>query len=382
MSKNKNKNKILPLIAMKGLVVFPEMVINFDVTNPKFVEALKTASLTDKTVFLVTQKNTDEEYAGNGVFDVGVIAEVRQILRTPDKITRVLVQGLSRARIVSVSEFDRYDVAEVTPLIERKSTISEETEATYCRAIKILFSEYATLVPKMPEELIRAVEAENDLKKIFDIVIFNVFLRPEDKQLILETNGIVKRSKLLIDMLTSEIKILRFEVEIHEQIKSSIDNSQREFILREQMKAISRQLGGSDDGDEEIYEYCDKIQNIGFSEDVEEKLLREANKMFKLSPSSQERELFSTISRAVTSQPPSRDIKRLSWYEKILLYDPVLLEDLTKWLNEEGLGSVGYDGEVQPLQVRAWCLREGICCLWKESKRNRGVGGVKKIGRE
>ena len=101
-----------------------------------------------------------------------------------------------------------------------------------------------------------------------------------------------------------------------------------------------------------------------------------------LSPSSQERELFSTISRAVTSQPPSRDIKRLSWYEKILLYDPVLLEDLTKWLNEEGLGSVGYDGEVQPLQVRAWCLRKGICCLWKESKRNRGVGGVKKIGRE
>jgi len=302
MSKNK-KNKILPLIAMKGLVVFPEMVINFDVTNPKFVEALKTASLTDKTVFLVTQKSTDEEYAENGIFDVGVIAEVRQILRTPDKITRVLVQGLSRARIVSVSEFDRYDVAEVTPLPERKSAISEETESTYCRAIKILFSEYAALVPKMPEELIRAVETENDLKKIFDIVIFNVFLRPEDKQLILETSGIVKRSKLLIDMLTSEIKILRFEVEIHEQIKSSIDNSQREFILREQMKAISRQLGGGDDGDEEIYEYCDKIQNIGFSEDVEEKLLREANKMFKLSPSSQEYGLIKTYLDSILEMP-------------------------------------------------------------------------------
>ena len=104
--------------------------------------------------------------------------------------------------------------------------------------------------------------------------------------------------------------------------------------------------------------------------------------LLPLSPSSRERELFFAISRAVTSQPPSLDIKRLSWYEKILLYDPILLEDLTKWLNEEGLGSVGYDGEVQPLQVRAWCLRKGICCLWKESKRNRGVGGVKKIGRE
>ncbi len=301
MNKNK-KNRVLPLIAMKGLVVFPEMVLNFDVTNQKFIDALRTASITDKTVFLVAQKNPEDEYNEKEVFDVGVIAEVRQILRTPDKITRVLVQGISRARIVSISEFDRYDVAEVTPISERKSAISDETEATYCRAIKILFSEYATLVPKMPDELIKAVETEEDLKRVFDIVIFNVFLKPEDKQLLLETNGIVKRSKLLIDMLTAEIKILRFEVEIHEQIKSSIDNSQREFILREQMKAISRQLGG-DDSDEEIYEYCDKIQSIGFSEDVEEKLIREANKMFKLSPSSQEYGLIKTYLDSILEMP-------------------------------------------------------------------------------
>ena len=301
MNKNK-KNRILPLIVMKGLVVFPEMVLNFDVTNPKFIEALKTASLTDKTVFLVSQRNPEENYNEKDVFDVGVIAEVRQILRTPDKITRVLVQGISRAKVVSVSEFDRYDVAEVTPITERKSAISEETETTYCRAIKILFSEYASLVPKMPDELIRAVEAEDDLKKLFDIVIFNVFLKPEDKQLLLETNGLVKRAKMLIDMITAEIRILRFEVEIHEQIKSSIDNSQREFILREQMKAISRQLGG-DDGDEEIYEYCDKIQSIGFSEDVEEKLIREANKMFKISPSSQEYGLIKTYLDSILEMP-------------------------------------------------------------------------------
>ena len=301
MNKNK-KNRILPLIVMKGLVVFPEMVLNFDVTNPKFIEALKTASLTDKTVFLVSQRNPEENYNEKDVFDVGVIAEVRQILRTPDKITRVLVQGISRAKVVSVSEFDRYDVAEVTPVTERKSAISEETETTYCRAIKILFSEYASLVPKMPDELIRAVEAEDDLKKLFDIVIFNVFLKPEDKQLLLETNGLVKRTKMLIDMITAEIRILRFEVEIHEQIKSSIDNSQREFILREQMKAISRQLGG-DDGDEEIYEYCDKIQSIGFSEDVEEKLIKEANKMFKISPSSQEYGLIKTYLDSILEMP-------------------------------------------------------------------------------
>ena len=159
------------------------------------------------------------------------------------------------------------------------------------------------LVPKMPEELISTVENEENLKKIFDIIIFNVYLKPEDKQTILETNGLVKRSKLLIEMLTAEIKILQFEVEIHEQIKTSIDNSQREFILREQMKAISRQLGNGDEGEDEIYEYCDKIQSIGFSEDVEEKLIREANKMFKLAPSSQEYGLIKTYLDSVLEMP-------------------------------------------------------------------------------
>lgn len=303
MSSNK-KNNILPLITMKGLVVFPDMVLNFDVANPKSIEALKTASLTDKKVFLITLQNPDSvQTTVNDVFEVGVVAEVCQILRTPDKITRVLVRGLSRGRVISISEFDRYNVAEIEPIRESNGRISEATADAHLRALKILFEEYSTLVPKIPDELIKAVETQDELKKLFDIVIFNVFLKPEDKQLILETNGLLKRTKLLIKMLTDEIKILKFEVEIHEQIKSSIDNSQREFILREQMKAISRQLGGSDDGEEEIYEYCDKIQSIGFSEEVEEKLIREANKMFKLSPSSQEYGLIKTYLDSILEMP-------------------------------------------------------------------------------
>ena len=297
-------NKILPLIVTKGLVVFPDMVLNFDVSNPKSIEALKTASLTDKRIFLVSQKNHEtSQVTINDVFEVGVIAEVSQILRTPDKITRVLVRGISRGKVVSISEFDRYNVAEIETIRESAGRISSSTSDAHIRALKILFEEYSTLVPKMPEELIKAVQTQDDLKKLFDIVVFNVFLKPEDKQLIFETNGLLKRTKLLIEMLTAEIKILKFEVEIHEQIKSSIDNSQREFILREQMKAISRQLGNGDDGEDEIYEYCDKIQSIGFSEDTEEKLIREANKMFKLSPSSQEYGLIKTYLDSILEMP-------------------------------------------------------------------------------
>ncbi|MBQ8613753.1 MAG: endopeptidase La [Ruminiclostridium sp.] len=322
------KNSILPLIVMKGLVVFPDMTLNFDVTNPKSIEALKTASLTDKRVFLVTQKNPEAvRPSTDDVYSVGIIAEVKQILKTPDKITRVLIQGISRAKVVSVSEFDRYDVAEITPITERKYRLSDENAAIHSRALKILFAEYSSLVPKMPDELIHAVENEEDLGRIFDIVVFNVFLKPEDKQELLETNSLLQRTKLLIEMLTNEIKILRFEVEIHEQIKSSIDNSQREFILREQMKAISRQLGGGDDGDDEIYEYCDKIQEIGFSEDVEEKLIREANKMFKLSPSSQEYGLIKTYLDSILEMP---------W--NTYTEDSVDLEKSEKQLNDDHYG--------------------------------------------
>ncbi len=322
------KNSILPLIVMKGLVVFPDMTLNFDVTSPKSIEALKTASLTDKRVFLVTQKNPEAvRPSTDDVYSVGIIAEVKQILKTPDKITRVLIQGISRAKVVSVSEFDRYDVAEITPIAERKYRLSDENAAIHSRALKILFAEYSSLVPKMPDELIHAVENEENLCRIFDIVVFNVFLKPEDKQELLETNSLLQRTKLLIEMLTNEIKILRFEVEIHEQIKSSIDNSQREFILREQMKAISRQLGGGDDGDDEIYEYCDKIQEIGFSEDVEEKLIREANKMFKLSPSSQEYGLIKTYLDSILEMP---------W--NTYTEDSVDLEKSEKQLNDDHYG--------------------------------------------
>lgn len=322
------KNNILPLIIMKGLVVFPDMVLNFDVGNPKSIEALKTASLTDRRIFLATQSNPDAAHPGlSDVYPVGIIAEVKQILKTPDKITRVLVQGISRARVVSISEFERYDVAEISPIAERNYKISESTANAHARALKILFAEYSSLVPKMPDELIRAVENETDLRKIFDIVIFNVFLKPEDKQTLLETNGLLKRTKLLIEMLTNEIKILQFEVEIHEQIKSSIDNSQREFILREQMKAISRQLGNGDDGEDEIYEYCDKIQSIGFSEEVEEKLIREANKMFKLSPSSQEYGLIKTYLDSILEMP---------W--NTYTDDAVDLEKAEKQLNDDHYG--------------------------------------------
>ena len=294
----------LPMITMRGLVVFPGMVLNFDVTKPKFVEAVKTASLTDKRIFLVTQTEYDnDEPHRDDLYKVGVVAEIRQILKTPDKVTRVLVQGLYRAKLLNVGEFETYNVADISEIRERAAELDESLAYAYERTLKMLFEEYSSLVPKIPDELTGLVNGEHDLKKLFELIIFNVFLKTDNKQTLLETNGLEKRIKKLIEMLTEEIKVLRFEAEISEQIKDSIDSNQREYILREQMKALSKQLGGSDDYDDEEYDYTEKIQAIGFPEDTEEKLLREVNKMMKVSPSSQEYGLIKTYLDSILEMP-------------------------------------------------------------------------------
>ncbi len=294
----------LPMITMKGLVVFPGMVLNFDVTRPRFVEAVKTACLTDKHIFLITQNDfeVDEPRRGD-LFDVGVVAEVRQILKTPDKVTRVLVQGLYRAKLNTMSEFDSYNSAIVTELPEKPYELEEKLSYAYERTLKMLFNDYVSYVPKIPGDLSNLISGEHDLKRLFDLIVFNIFLKTESKQKLLEINEPEERIKALIEMLTEEIKILRFEAEINEQIRDTIDSNQREYILREQMRAISKQLGGEGDVDDEVFDYSDRIQAIGFPEDTEEKLLREVNKMYKVSQSSQEYGLIKTYLDSVLEMP-------------------------------------------------------------------------------
>ena len=294
----------IPMLTMRGLVVFPEMVINFDVTKPKFIEAVKMASITDKRIFLVTQREYENDDTGKtDLYSIGVVAEIRQILKTPDKVTRVVIHGLYRAKLFSVADNDSYYCAEITEVKERVHEIEESRAFAYERVLKMLFNDYASLVPKIPDELLNIVENEHDLKKLFDLIIFNVFLRTDSKQTLLETNGLEKQIKKLIDMLTEEIKVLKFEAEINEQIRDSIDSNQREYILREQMRALSKQLGESDDYDDEFAFYSDHIEAVGFSDDTKEKLMRELNKMMKVSPSSQEYGLIKTYLDSVLEMP-------------------------------------------------------------------------------
>ncbi len=301
--KNK-KTMTIPMMVTKGIVIFPGMSMHFDITSSKNIAALQTASMTDKRVFLVSQSNYDSEPTDQReIFRVGVIAVVKQILTTPERSTRILVEARTRARVQSVTEFDKYDVAEVSLLPPRSIQMPPEQLDAYLRTLKELFSEYASMLPKLPPELLREAENSESLEKLFDLIVFNTYLKPEDKQDLLEIPSFRGQVKRLISVLSNEINVLRFETEIHEQIRSTLENNQREYILREQMKAISKELGGAEESDEEVYEYCDEIQALGFPEETEEKLLREANKMLKVSPSSQEYGLIKSYLDTVLEMP-------------------------------------------------------------------------------
>lgn len=283
------KNKILPAISLRGLVVFPSMVLHFDVGRERSINALKAATDADGLIFLVTQKDpaaTDPEISE--IYEIGVIAEVRQLLTTPDGSTRVLVEGLTRAKRIKTVSRSEYFKFEVKELSGRNATLAETTQTAAKRALKDAFVDYAQVTPKMPRELYDSIVGEEDCAKLFEKVVFNVVLKVEDKQKLLETNGTLNRIKALIAMLRNELEIIETEMDIQEQVREAVDRNQREYYLREQLRVISRQLGDSDNPMEEADRYIEKITALGLPEESEEKLVKEAEKLTKMSHTSQE----------------------------------------------------------------------------------------------
>lgn len=281
--------EIIPAISLRGLVVFPAMVLHFDVGRERSVKALRAAADGNGRIFLVAQKDaslTDPEL--NDMYEVGVIAEVRQILTTPDGSTRVLVEGLTRARRVKSIGGADYLRFEVKELPNRGAALSENTAQAAVRSLKNVFAEYAQISPRMPRELFEGIMSEEDCSELFEKVVFNVVLRVEDKQALLEANGLLRRVMMLIAMLESEIEIIETEIDIQEQVKEQVDKNQRDYYLREQLRAIYKQLGEGENPQEESERYIEKIQSLNLSEEITEKLVGEAEKLVKMSYSSQE----------------------------------------------------------------------------------------------
>lgn len=299
-----NNIKTLPAVSLRGLVIFPSMVVHFDVGRERSVTALKSAANGDGYVFFTAQKDpADESPVHNNLCEVGVVGQIKQMLSTPDGSTRVLIEGLYRAKMVKPVPSSECLKYEVKPYPLRGSTISPDNEAALKRALKEAFDNYAQLTPKMPKEIYNSVYAEENIEQLFDKVAFNVLLRPGDKQKLLEANTLLRRMKLLIQMIISEVDILTTELEIQEEVREQVDKNQREFYLREQMKAISKQLGSDDDPFDEAAEYIEKIKALELPEESEEKLINDAEKLGRMTSGSQDAAVMRNYLDTVLSIP-------------------------------------------------------------------------------
>jgi ATP-dependent Lon protease len=288
---------ILPALAMRGLVVFEGMTMHFDVGRKRSISALKQAMAENREIFLVSQKDIMTEEPGKqDLYQYGVVATIKQMLKTQDDVVRVLVQGEYRAKIVSVISERPYFEIEVqpAPLSKRKGASEQEMDAMM-RVVKNLYENYALLVPKMSNDVLVDALNQTEPEALFRAVAANTMLKYEDKQELLETNNLYRRLSLLAQMLQKESEVLALEKDIFDQVKDQMDKNQRDYFLREQLKAIQGQLGegefmGPADDSTELMEKIAAIKNM--PEETRTKLYKECDKLSKMPPNSQEASLI------------------------------------------------------------------------------------------
>ena len=275
----------MPVIALRGLTVFPNVLIHFEVAREASVRALEAAMTAGSPVFLVGQKDIGVEKPGaDDLYQVGTISNIRQILRMPGDNVRVMVEGAARGSLLQLLGTEPHLEAEVREIQEASVRESARTEALMRSAYE-LFQDYAELSPKLSPDLIVHVLASQDPGHIADYIAQNIPMRNSDKQSILEELRPVRRLEKLYRLLEREVEILTLDQEIQERAKEQVNENQRDYYLREQLKAIQAELGEEAD---EIEEYREKIAKAKLPDQVREKLNRELGRLTKQSYSSSE----------------------------------------------------------------------------------------------
>lgn len=287
-SKKTEIGNVFYTVAMRGFVAFPKMVLNFDAAREKTVASIEKALHENGKIFLIAQQ---EAYVENpkesDLYKVGVVAEIKQVLKLADNILKVFVEGIYRANLVQLIDDGESLRAEVKRIpTYSKTKISPTESEAVVRSVKDIFQKYIHFLPHMPEEIINDVMTQDNPVKLFEAIVFNCNLNYRDKQDLLEESNILDKLLMLFTFLNSEIEIMKLENFIGEQTRSNIDKGQREYYLREQLRVIQEQLG-EEDGDE-TYNYINKIMSLRTDDQSREKLLKEADRLSKLPPASQE----------------------------------------------------------------------------------------------
>ena len=294
--KVERKKLHLPTIALRGLVVFPNNLVHFEVGREKSIAAVEWAMANNSNVFLVAQKSMDTtEPQQADLFSYGVVAEVKQVLRVSGDLVKVLVEGKYRAKLSALDASGDFLLSEVRPAPVRagKADDAVETEALL-RALKAGFDEYLGMNPRLGKDVVFAIVSSDDPAFLSEYMPANLLFRYEDKQAVMDEGTLNGRLKKLIEMLRRECQVMKIEKEIAEKVNESMDKNQRDYYLHEQLHIISDELGEGDDTHAEADEDRRRITGLHLAEDSEKKLLKEVDRLAKMQGSNQEATVIRT----------------------------------------------------------------------------------------
>lgn len=277
------KRRTIPLLPLRGILVFPYMIIHLDVGREKSISALEEAMVQDRLIMLATQKDAQNDTPEpDDIFSVGTVAEIKQLLKLPGGTIRVLVEGLHRGKIEEFTSFEPYYQVQIREFADVEPK-TPEIEALTRTAIN-QFEQWVKLSKKIPPETLVSVVVVEEPGRLTDLIASHLSLKIEDKQTLLEAVNVTERLERLCEILGREMEILELEKKIHVRVRKQMEKTQKEYYLREQLKAIQKELGEKDERTAEVEEYRQRLKEQNLPKEVAEKINKEIDRLEKMPP--------------------------------------------------------------------------------------------------
>ena len=282
----------MPAVALRGLTILPGMIAHFDISRERSLRAVEEAMEQDQKIYLVTQRNVDsEDPTQEDLYQMGIVADIKQVVRLQNDVVRILVDGISRAALLGFTDNEKYLEAEICYCDSNADSLPEDLREAMLLGVREAFHRYAAVVGKISKELIRQIDQYEDLEKLIDYVTNNLPVSYELKQQVLEAEDINDRYQVIVSLLLSQVEVISIKNELQKKVKVRVDKHQKEYVLREQLGVIREELG--ENADSEADEYEKKLSELDAPDYVKEKTEKEIKRFRNMSSSSSE----STVER-------------------------------------------------------------------------------------
>ena len=282
----------MPAVALRGLTILPGMIAHFDISRERSLRAVEEAMEQDQKIYLVTQRNVDsEDPTQEDLYQMGIVADIKQVVRLQNDVVRILVDGISRAALLGFTGNEKYLEAEICYCDSNADSLPEDLREAMLLGVREAFHRYAAVVGKISKELIRQIDQYEDLEKLIDYVTNNLPVSYELKQQVLEAEDINDRYQVIVSLLLSQVEVISIKNELQKKVKVRVDKHQKEYVLREQLGVIREELG--ENADSEADEYEKKLSELDAPAYVKEKTKKEIKRFRNMSSSSSE----STVER-------------------------------------------------------------------------------------